>query len=160
MLNARKSVLSPARRPGQYTAANLDTDVADDLVDLWKGLVISDENDPNVETEVIDWVKERDLMDQYFDSAVKTQLESAGKYKKPAGFKAGTKLLPYQQDGVRWLVRQEVCPQDNPFYFERERKDGSTYCMDRFTTRSKLAGPYAKARGSVLADGTFTNLSE
>ncbi|KAL3914720.1 MAG: hypothetical protein SGARI_008351 [Bacillariaceae sp.] len=157
MMNARnKKTFSPARTVvGQYRASQLDTeDVTDDLVDLLKSVQIHDENDPNVETEVIDWVKERDLMDHYFGNAAQRQLEKAGKYKKPAGFKASTKLLPYQKDGVRWLVCQELSPQDNPFCSERKTGENKTIWMDRFTTRRKLLdGPYPKAKGSVLADG-------
>lgn len=138
--------------PGQYEAANLDTTVADDLVEMMKEFSIVDPNDPNVETETIDWVKERDLMDRYFDSAVHLQLKNLPAYHNPGGFKRSTKLLPHQKDGVRWLLHQENDPPMNPFYREVQKQDGTLSYRDRFTGRG-LEQPYSPVKGAVLADG-------
>lgn len=139
-----------------YEAAAFDSNVnvVHDLLESMKAVAISDPNDPNVMNETIDWEKERDQMDRYFDHQAKEQLKLLPRFTKPKGFKADVNLFAHQKDGIRWLVAQERNPHPNPFCREQTLKDGSSIYLDRFTTGRKLVeGPYLPVKGAVLADG-------
>lgn len=135
-----------------YEAPTLDAMGTDDLVELFQSVKITDPNDPNVENEFIDWEKERDEMNRFFDHQSKNQLKNLPRFKQPPGFKSNAKLFPHQKDGIRWLLSQERNPRPNPFFREQELKDGSKIFRDR-TTGIKLDGPYLPVKGAILADG-------
>ena len=155
-----RSPFSPIAMESQeskYEAAAVDTThVTDDLLEMMKGLNVSDGNDPSQENLVIDWEKERDQMDRYFDHQSKDKLKMLPRYCQPSEFKTTTKLLPHQKDGVRWLKSQENQPHPNPFQLDRTLANGTVAYYDRFY-RSKLGQPYPPVKGAVLADGTFWN---
>lgn len=140
-----------------YEASRSDPDVIDDLIGMVKNATITDPNDPDVENQKIDWEKERDELDRYFNHQSKEQLKRLPRYSKPEGFKPSTRLYPHQKDAIRWMLSQELAPRQNPFYREQALNDGSVISIDRFTTRYKLARPYLPVRGAILADGKFAN---
>ena len=141
-----------------YQAPELDRkNVSVDLLaDMMNSTTISDPNEPDeLENQKIDWEKERDELDHYFDQQSKVLLKRLPRYSKPKGFKPSTKLYHHQKDGVRFLIGQELDPSPNPFYRVQKLQDGSEIFFDRFTTRRKLPQPYFPVKGAVLADGKY-----
>ena len=71
---------------------------------------------------------------------------------RPAGLKESTKLHPHQEDGIRYLLENEVNPKPNPFYRQKTLKDGTEAFYDLSTNR-RLLRPHGPTKGSILADG-------
>jgi hypothetical protein len=106
---------SLAAETAEYAAPVFDANVTDDLLDMMQSVAISDPNDPDVENEPIDWDKERDHMNHYFDHQAKEHLKRLPRYSKPKGFKTNVNLFGHQKDGVRrtlaGLSRAQPTPQ-------------------------------------------------
>jgi len=135
----------------QYDAAVMDRTCTDDMIEMFKATRISDPNDPEQETELIDWEKERDETDRIFNHQSIEKLKQLPRYVKPKGLKSTTVLKPHQQDGVRWLVSQEKTPKPTPFQRQRTLKDGTVAFYD-VVTGCRLQEPYPPIKGSILAD--------
>ena len=72
---------------------------------------------------------------------------------KPAELLDTTELKPFQNEAVRWMVNMERNPKENPNSACIMHKDGVTKYYD-LNDACTLPGPYRKAKGFILADGT------
>ena len=128
------------------------------ITDIADSNFINSNNDHNVnvESETIDWDKEREEMDVLFDKQAVEKLKFLPPFSPPKQFKKTTKLFPHQKQGISWLVQQECNPPANPFVFHKTSiKTGNTIICDRLT-RKKLQQHHAPVNGAILADGTFS----
>lgn len=105
----------------------------------------------NVETEVIDWEKERKEMDKIFEQQARDKLKYLPQMVMPHQFRNDVVLFQHQKDGIRWLVNQENNPPPSPFYRESTREDGSKRYYSRLNFGKRMPKP-APLSGSVLAD--------
>jgi hypothetical protein len=110
--------------------------------------------------EEFDWESEKEKMDDFFEQQAANKLKDLPVLSsKPTQFKESTKLLPFQNEAIRWLVDMERNPKENLNSVCILQKNGQKRYFDvnRSTNESPfpLEGPYPKAKGCILADGTY-----
>lgn len=110
---------------------------------------------PHVESELINWEKETDEMEEFFEKQAEEKLKDLPPHQKPKQLKTSTKLFPYQIEGIRYLVKMEREPVTNPFFGEQLLKTGGSIYFDRYFSQKSIPQPYATAKGAILADGTL-----
>ena len=125
-----------------------------DVPDVVEPDVVASTVVPKIETEVIDWEKESQGLDQMFEEQANSKLVNLPKLHKIKDFRSSVKLFQYQKDGIRWLVSQERDAKPSPFLYEKTLKDGTVayYCK---LSKHRVPDP-EPLHGSILADGRYT----
>ena len=99
-----------------------------------------------------DWKKEMSEMDAMFLEHARAKLTNIPPHPMPTDILQIITLLPHQEQGVRWMISQELCNDPPPFWILANNKSKWRCKVPGFKWRSTPPDPI---RGGVLADGTY-----
>lgn len=101
-----------------------------------------------------EWEREKKELLLLFEKQAEEKLNNlpslAG---KPTQFKDTTKLKPFQNEAVRWMVDMERNPRANANSGRFLDGNGHWFYKDLHNDKWLPNGPYSPAKGSILADG-------
>ena len=117
----------------------------------------SDDGAVFVETEIVDWEKESQLLDDMFEEQAREKLANLPNIEMPPQFRPSVELFQHQIDGIRWLAAQEQGRELSPFVRQQTLKNGTDAHYCRLTRRRLHV--IEPVQGSILADGTFHKCS-
>ena len=104
-----------------------------------------------------DWKQEMSDLDKMFLEHAREKLTNLHPHEMPTDLLRGLTLLPHQEQGVRWMLSQELSNNPPPFWVPAGLNNSRWRCkVSGFKYRSTAPDPI---RGGVLADGAYVVLN-
>jgi len=93
-------------------------------------------------------------MDLMFEKQAREKLADVPEYEMPSQFRPGLTLFDHQKEGICWLIHQERSGGAEAFYTEIKCANGQKAWICNISNKVQLIPP-KRAKGSILADGTY-----
>ena len=97
----------------------------------------------------MDWNHQQAALDKMFDKQLKDQYKDLPDITMPNCL-VGITLMPYQVQGIKWLIKKENNSSPAPFY-KKVKEKGKTMHLCEITNSSQVTLPLP-VRGSILCD--------